>query len=253
MPGRNFSSGDYRYGFGGHEKDDEISGSGNHLAFGDYGYDTRLGRRWNIEPLIKKYPNLSSYVVFANNPIHFADPDGNEIVVPNVADRAPILKMINAKAVGTFAFDKTGKLYQVSAKGDATKFSQYYSDKLVEGINSDKIITVKIAAKFTYGGKEYDTDKDWGGAATAGGVGTDQSTWISGNENKNLKDTDGKPLVDKPADILAHELVGHAIPKAVKTDTGNAVENENKVRKEVKADGQKGKSPQRAAEPEHKE
>ena len=75
MPGRKLSGG-YRYGFNGHEKDNEVSGEGNHLAFGDYGYDTRSGRRWNIEPNIIKYPNSSSYLVFANNPIIFTDPNG---------------------------------------------------------------------------------------------------------------------------------------------------------------------------------
>jgi hypothetical protein len=71
----------YRYGYGNHEKDNEIAGEGNHLSFGDYGYDTRIGRRWNVEPLIKKYPSLSSYAVFANNPIFYADPDGREIII----------------------------------------------------------------------------------------------------------------------------------------------------------------------------
>lgn len=47
----------HRYGFNGHEKDDEIKGSGNHLSFGDYGYDPRTGRRWNVEPKIGKYPS----------------------------------------------------------------------------------------------------------------------------------------------------------------------------------------------------
>jgi len=74
-------SGGYRFGFGGHGKDDEVKGSGNHLAFGDYGLDTRLGRRWNVEPKIDKYPSNSSYLVFANNPILFADPDGKDIIV----------------------------------------------------------------------------------------------------------------------------------------------------------------------------
>src|SRR5215204_5109147 len=35
----------YRYGFNGHEQDNEVKGEGNHYSFGDYGYDPRLGRR----------------------------------------------------------------------------------------------------------------------------------------------------------------------------------------------------------------
>jgi len=76
MPGRSFSSENYRYGFGGHEKDDEVAGQGNHLSFGDYGYSPRIGRRWNIDPLIKEFPHISPYAVFANNPIYYVDPNG---------------------------------------------------------------------------------------------------------------------------------------------------------------------------------
>lgn len=66
----------YRYGFGGHEKDDEVSGNGNHLAFGDYGYNPRIGRRFNIDPMIGSFPWMSPYATFNNNPIYFADPTG---------------------------------------------------------------------------------------------------------------------------------------------------------------------------------
>ncbi|MEA3496275.1 MAG: hypothetical protein U9R42_09595, partial [Bacteroidota bacterium] len=66
----------YRYGFGSHEKDDEIAGSGNHLSFGDYGYSPRIGRRWNIDPVGK--PWMSSYHAFSNSPIWKIDPNGAE-------------------------------------------------------------------------------------------------------------------------------------------------------------------------------
>jgi hypothetical protein len=69
---------------------------------------------------------------------------------------------------------------------------------------------------------------------------------VSGNAQSGLLDTDGKALRDDPADVLAHELVGHAIPRAVGSDTGNAVQNENKVRKE-------NGDPLRKEEPEHDE
>ncbi len=74
--GRFFFSGSNRWGFGGHEKDDEVRGTGNRLSFGDYGYDPRKAMRQNIEPLIGKYPGFSSYLAFGDNPIVFADPMG---------------------------------------------------------------------------------------------------------------------------------------------------------------------------------
>lgn len=76
MPNRSFSASSYRYGFGGHEKDDEVKGSGNHLSFADFGYDSRLAKRWNIDPLSAQFPWQSPYVVFNNNPIYFSDPTG---------------------------------------------------------------------------------------------------------------------------------------------------------------------------------
>ena len=68
---------------------------------------------------------------------------------------------------------------------------------------------------------------------------------ISGNANTNLTDTNGKPLVDKAADILAHEFVGHALPLIGISDTGNAIANENKVR------AQNTYGAQRAPDPVH--
>jgi len=82
MPGRNSNSGDYRYGFNGHEMDNEVKNiTGSHLSFGDHGYDPRLGRRWQIDPVTPKYPGLSPYATFANSPIMVYDPDGYEGIV----------------------------------------------------------------------------------------------------------------------------------------------------------------------------
>lgn len=70
----------YRYGFNGMEKDDEVKGSGNSLDFGARIYDSRLGRWLSVDGLAKKYPHLSPYNFVANSPLRFIDPDGNEIV-----------------------------------------------------------------------------------------------------------------------------------------------------------------------------
>lgn len=79
MPGRSWSLGDsYRYGFGGHERDNEIKGGGNHLNFGDYGYDPRIGRRWNVDPKATKMSAWSPYSFSFNNPLYFIDSDGQE-------------------------------------------------------------------------------------------------------------------------------------------------------------------------------
>ncbi len=62
------------YSFQAQEHDDEIAGKGNHTSAEFWEYDTRLGRRWNIDPVIKA--NYSSYLTFGNNPVIFIDPNG---------------------------------------------------------------------------------------------------------------------------------------------------------------------------------
>jgi RHS repeat-associated protein len=81
MPGRNYNSSNYRYGFNGMEKDDEIKGSGNSYDFGARLYDSRIGRWLTRDPLAHEFPDLSPYNAFGANPIYYVDPDGRKIVV----------------------------------------------------------------------------------------------------------------------------------------------------------------------------
>ena len=74
LPNRHESSNSYRYGFNGQEKDDEIAGEGNSYTAEYWQYDSRLVRRWNVDPVVKTHE--SPYAAFANNPIWFADPNG---------------------------------------------------------------------------------------------------------------------------------------------------------------------------------
>lgn len=68
----------YRFGFQGFEADNEVSGSGNSYTAEYWQYDSRLGRRWNVDRVVK--PWESSYAAFANNPIIYVDPLGLDVV-----------------------------------------------------------------------------------------------------------------------------------------------------------------------------
>jgi len=68
------SKGEYRYGMNTQEKDNEIYGEGNSYSAEYWQYDARLGRRWNVDPVVKVHE--SPYATFANNPIGFVDPSG---------------------------------------------------------------------------------------------------------------------------------------------------------------------------------
>jgi RHS repeat-associated protein len=62
------------FGFNGQEKDNEVYGEGNSYTAAFWEYDPRIGRRWNIDPIMKEYE--SPYATYSNNPIYFVDPSG---------------------------------------------------------------------------------------------------------------------------------------------------------------------------------
>jgi len=75
--GRSWSVGsEYRYGFNTQEQDDEVHGNGNLNTAEFWGYDTRLGRRWNVGPVYNH--SCSNYLTFGNNPILNVDFKGND-------------------------------------------------------------------------------------------------------------------------------------------------------------------------------
>ncbi len=68
----------YRYGFNGKEKDNEIAGIGNFQDYGFREYDDRIARFNAVDPITKKYPSLTPYQFASNTPIQATDLDGLE-------------------------------------------------------------------------------------------------------------------------------------------------------------------------------
>jgi hypothetical protein len=95
----------YRYGFNSQEKDDEIYGSGNSYTAEYWQYDARLGRRWNVDPVVKPYE--SPYATFANNPIWFVDPNGADSTTYLYSalgeDGKPIYSIEQMKEIANFS------------------------------------------------------------------------------------------------------------------------------------------------------
>jgi hypothetical protein len=73
--------GGYRYFFNGQEADNEVFGEGIGLTAEFWQYDSRLGRRWNLDWMYK--PFVSNYAAYANNPVWFADPSGLDTISMN--------------------------------------------------------------------------------------------------------------------------------------------------------------------------
>lgn len=75
MPGRKYlPSLDYRYGFNKQEYDKEINSNITTAEFWEY--DSRIGRRWNIDPVTKA--EISAYSTFGDNPILYNDVKGDD-------------------------------------------------------------------------------------------------------------------------------------------------------------------------------
>lgn len=183
----------YRYGFNGMEKDDEVKGEGNSYDFGARIYDSRLGRWLSLDPLATKYPSLSPYHSFANNPVLFVDPDGKEntiyLIVATNSNGEPTIKKEDAQKI----VDKANE-YLIDL-GVTTRVVLYNRDVNSINFNAiDKTDMVSIVgntkqdvASFLKG-KTEGTDEEWlGGWAAnwAANPANPEASDGSSNENSN--------------------------------------------------------------------
>jgi RHS repeat-associated protein len=97
VPNRSGSSGSYRYGFQGQEKDNEIrGGEGNSMNYTFRMHDPRIGRFFARDPLENKYPFFSPYQFSANTPIMAIELEGlessndpNQVQIPFTNNESP--------------------------------------------------------------------------------------------------------------------------------------------------------------------
>jgi len=76
MPGRLFSSDDYRYGYQGMMLENAMHGGGSAYSTEFRLYDSRIARWLSIDPMAEKLPRWSPYTAFDDNPISLVDPKG---------------------------------------------------------------------------------------------------------------------------------------------------------------------------------
>jgi hypothetical protein len=93
MPDRAKYLESYRFGFNGQESDNEVYGDKQSYTADFWQYDTRLGRRWNIDP--KGNPWESPYSTFAGNPVLFKDVLGADTSFTDNAARKDFMTAYN--------------------------------------------------------------------------------------------------------------------------------------------------------------
>jgi len=95
MPSRSASASEYRYGFQGQEKDDEIKGEGNSVNYKYRMHDPRIGRFFAVDPLSPNYPWNSPYAFSENRVIDKVELEGLETAEPTNAESEdqPIIRI----------------------------------------------------------------------------------------------------------------------------------------------------------------
>ncbi len=123
MGGRSGNNGNYRYGYQGSEKDDEIKGEGNYYTTFFRGLDPRLGKWLSVDPKVSSLPWQSPYCSMDNNPICFNDPFGD--VIDSTASGYE-----DAKRRATPIYKKNGEINMRKSlrNGYEPEFAKIYND-----------------------------------------------------------------------------------------------------------------------------
>ena len=252
---------DYRFGFNGMEKDNEVKGIGNSMDFGARIYDSRLGKWLSTDPLQKKYPSLSPYNFVANNPIMFIDPDGRYIV-DGQGRKAVVMK--NGRAFYTKYATTDIRRFTSSLVRTETGRTQ-----LRRAVESD----IKIKVKFAPGeaGNEYHKEfagtqlGNWDNPPSYSIVKkdgkwtvTEATITIYDKPHNDLKGTEFEGLSKKGAigatagHEIEHVVNSEDVNNVIREDNGQSVPNgfdreanpeklDDKIIKEEKERGKKGK------------
>jgi len=157
MQTRTWSSGAYRFGFNGQEKDDEINVDGGSYDFGARILDTRLCRWLSVDPLFHKFSMLTTFCLNGNNPLIFIDKDGREIYPSNTFNNSPVKPVIDK-----FIADKNNPLtkkYLSQFYGSSRDLNLGYSALLNENAKFNKKgefeITNAITSRWSNDSKSY--------------------------------------------------------------------------------------------------
>ena len=208
MPGRNWSSNEYKFGFNGKLNDDEVFGATG--SFQDYGmrmYDTRTCRFWGVDPITKKFPYLTPYQFASNRPIDGIDLDGLEYYTYKI--KFVDGKMVEKKITHDYTNISASLMNSIHGTEDFYKIYSKGFGNLGRGILYNYEYTdTKTGKTFTeqkFFNKESYYIWDWGNHGIYYGPGcpTKYGPIIADNQNSNSYDY-SLPPVDE-VDALARQ------------------------------------------------
>jgi RHS repeat-associated protein len=260
IPGRNVSTGDYRYGYQGSEKDAEISGEGNSYTTFFRQLDLRLGRWLSFDP--KATPWESPYASMGNNPILFNDVLGDTIRGTSQQSAQRTERIIkgefgtNSNLQAMFKLGSDGISFEaidekalMAAVANESEDLQTLAISYMMAINGDELHLSSVLSRSenmdfqTYSmvhpivqndGSQWATGADVDDGA-GGGVnflfpdGSGSLTIIVTNSTASIprKVGNGKSYSAFPntaGQLLAHELLGHGVSGALGSLTSDHID-----------------------------
>ncbi|GAL85780.1 RHS repeat-associated core domain-containing protein [Sporocytophaga myxococcoides] len=134
MIAKAYNSNNYRYGFNGKEKDDELKGGGNSYDFGARLYDPRLGKWLAVDNYSNKYPSVSPYSFAFNNPLLFIDPSGDTVTVHVTAIKVGTtdINLFSSDEVSSGTTQKTKEVnvYRIDVTNQAGSTATFYYTRI---------------------------------------------------------------------------------------------------------------------------
>jgi len=128
VPRRFDSIEDYRYGFQGQEKDNEIKGEGNSLNYTFRMHDPRVGRFFAVDPLFKEYPELTPYQFASNSVIDMIEIEGLE--GGWIVDNQFKVSCVSGPRLNVFDSEEAAKLsasYRIKTPNEFKSLLEYLS------------------------------------------------------------------------------------------------------------------------------
>jgi len=218
MEGRSIDAENYKFGMNTQEKDDEVYGEGNSTTAEYWQYDSRLGRRWNVDP--RPNVSISSYACFGNNPIFSADINGDTIKIEGTSEfKQATFNQLQALTNDLLAIDKDGIVTIVDGKEGTmnlekklikgTQLIRHLNSKGHEGDHLVKILSSSTGCGLTVAKSEVNGYN---------GLGTSSTIYL--NLNATDKNDDGS--FRNTMLTLGHELI-HASHNWTGSNKGNDV------------------------------